>query len=70
MLRMKGMYNEVWVTDESYISVTHQSYEPNKLTCSQLSGFIAELEEHCTRIAEVVVPNPVEATWILQVSIK
>ena len=30
--------------------------------CSQLSGFIAQLVEHCTGITEVLGSNPVEAT--------
>ena len=38
------------------------------MTCSQLSGFIAQLVEHCTGIAEVVGSNPVKITF--QVSIK
>ena len=38
----------------------------NYLTCSQLSGFIAQLVKHCTAIAEVMGSNPVEAAWIFQ----
>ena len=38
--------------------------EPNKLTFSQLSAFMAQLIEHCTSITEVAGSNPVEATWI------
>ena len=30
-------------------------------SCSQLSGSIAQLVEHCTGIAEVMGSNPVEA---------
>ena len=37
--------------------------EPNKLTYSQLCGFIAHLEKHCTDIAEVVGSNPDEAAF-------
>ena len=43
--------------------------ESNKLTRSQLSGFIAPLEQHCIGIAAVIGSNLVEATWIFQVSI-
>ena len=43
-------------------SIFTGTQEPNKLTCSQMSGFIAQVVEHCTNIAEVVDWNPVEAT--------
>ena len=36
-------------------------YELNKLTLLPMCGFIAQLVEHCTGIAEVTGPNPVEA---------
>ena len=49
-------------------SIYTGTQEPNKLTCSQLSGLIAQVVEHCTNIAEVVDWNPVEATWSFQVS--
>ena len=42
--------------------------EPNKLTCPQLSGFVSQLVEHCTAIAEVMGTNPVKAAWIFQMS--
>ena len=37
--------------------------EPNKLTCSQLSGFKAQLVKHCTSIREVMGSNPVGAKF-------
>ena len=37
------------------------SYELNKLTSLPLCGFIAQLVEHLTGIAEVTGSNPVEA---------
>ena len=39
------------------------THEPNKLTYrySQVSGFSAQLVEHCTSIVEVMGSNPIEA---------
>ena len=37
------------------------THEPNKLTYSQVSGFSAQLVEHCISIAEVMGSNPIEA---------
>ena len=42
--------------------------EPNKSTGSQMSGFIAQLVELCTGIAEFMSSNPVDTTFIFQVS--
>ena len=39
----------------------HGAYELNKLTSLPMCGFIAQLEEHRTGIAEVTGSNPVEA---------
>ena len=39
---------------------THGRYELNKLASLQMCGFIAQLVEHRTGIAEVTVSNPVE----------
>ena len=36
-------------------------YELNKLTLLPMRGFIAQLVEHCTDVAEVMGSNPVEA---------
>ena len=36
-------------------------YELNKLTSLPTCGFIAQLVEHCTGIAEVTGSNPIEA---------
>ena len=41
------------------LSREHMS-QSSKLTCSQLSGFIAQLVEHCSGIAEVMSANPAE----------
>ena len=38
----------------------HGRYELNKLTSLPMCGFIAQLEEHRTGIAEVTGSNPVE----------
>ena len=54
----------------SFIESFTGTNEPNKLICSQLCGFIAQLAEHWTSIAEVMGSNPVRATWIFQVSTK
>ena len=40
----------------SFIESFTGTNEPNKLTCSQLSGFVAQLAEHCTGIAEANFP--------------
>ena len=39
----------------------HGRYELNKLASLPMCGFIAQLVEHCTGIAEVTGSNPVEA---------
>ena len=39
----------------------HGRYELNKLTSLPMWGFIAQLVEYCTGIAEVTGLNPVEA---------
>ena len=51
------------VVDERYIYVTslHCIYKLNKLTSLLMCGFIAQLVEHRTGIAEVTGSNPVEA---------
>ena len=43
------------------ISLLTGRYELNKLTSLPMCGFIAQLVEHCTGIAEVTGSNPVEA---------
>ena len=43
------------------ISLLSGRYEPNKLTSLPMCGFIAQLVEHRTGIAEVTGSNPVEA---------
>ena len=43
-------------------------YELNKLTLLPMCGFIAQLVEHCTGIAEVTGSNPVEALIFFQAS--
>ena len=44
-----------------YISLLKGRYELNKLTSLPMCGFIAQLVEHRTGIAEVMGSNPVEA---------
>ena len=46
------------------------SFHRNTRACSQLSGFIAQLAEHCIGIAEVIGSNPTEAARTFQVSIR
>ena len=41
--------------------VTYTDWQLNKLTSLPTCGFIAQLEEHRTGIAEVTGSNPVEA---------
>ena len=48
-------------TAVKYHFTPHGIYEPNKSTSLPMSGFIAQLVEHRTGIAEVTVSNPVEA---------
>ena len=38
-----------------------ETHEPNKLTYSQMCGFVAQSIEHCIGIAEVMGLNPVGA---------
>ena len=45
----------------SYHFTPHGRYELNKLTSLPMCGFIAQLVEHRTGIAEVMGSNPVEA---------
>ena len=44
----------------SYHFTTREKYELNKLTSLPMCGFIAQLVEHRTGIAEVTGSNPVE----------
>ena len=46
----------------------HGRYELNKLTSLPMCGFIAQLVEHCTGIAEVTGSNPVETLNFFQAS--
>ena len=46
----------------------HGRYELNKLTLLPMCGFIAQLVEHRTGIAEVMGSNPVEALIFFQAS--
>ena len=48
------------IGDEN-IKNPHERYELNKLTSLPMCGFIAQLVEHRTGIAEVTGSNPVEA---------
>ena len=60
---MKGLMNERRIKnarESLFLSITHTS-NMHFLNCSQLSGLIAQLVEHCTGITEVMGLNPVEA---------
>ena len=46
----------------------HGKYELNKLASPPMCGFIAQLVEHRTGIAEVTGSNPVEALIFIQAS--
>ena len=59
MIRAK-LYREV-VQVTSYHFTPHGRYELNKLTSLPMCGFIAQLVEHRTDIAEVTGSNPVAA---------
>ena len=49
-------------TQEPYYSKNEtQINELNKLTLLPMCGFIAQLVEHCTSVAEVMGSNPIEA---------
>ena len=50
------------------ISLLTGRYELNKLTSLPMCGFIAQLVEHRTGIAEVTGSNPVEALIFFQAS--
>ena len=53
----------IWYVSYTYLTVfRYKGYKLNSLlTCFQ-QGFIAQLVEHCTGIAEVMGSNPVEAS--------
>ena len=57
--------SNIWIISYMYIlhiiSLLTGRYELNKLTSLPMCGFIAQLVEHCTRIAEVMGSNPIKA---------
>ena len=52
----------------SHHFTSHRTYELNKLTSLPMCGFISQLIEHRTVIAEVTGSNPVEALFFFQAS--
>ena len=61
-MKERNVYFEVQIVDE----IGEVILQPNKLICSQLFGFIAQLIQHCTGIAQVMGSNPVGATRSFQ----
>ena len=60
ILALTGQFKQLsHVSIVSYYIPFTGKHEPNKLTCSQLCDFIAQLD--CTGIAEVMGSNPVES---------
>ena len=53
--------SEMMIIYTSYHFTPHGRYELNKLTALPMCGFIAQLVEHRTGIAEITGSNPVEA---------
>ena len=51
----------IYIIYTSHHFTPHGRYELNKLTSLPMCGFIAQLVEHRTGIAEVTGSNPVEA---------
>ena len=58
---LQPQLNMNYFTYTSHHFTPHGRYELNKSTSLPMSGFIAQLVEHRTGIAEVTVSNPVEA---------
>ena len=58
---------DIGMTD-IYMIDTWRRYELNKLTSLPMCGFIAQLVEHHTGIAEVTGSNPIEALIFFQAS--
>ena len=57
----------MYIIQPQYIISLHRKiYELNKLTSLPMCGFIAQLVEHCTGIAEVTSSNAVEALIFFQ----
>ena len=56
--------NDYFIYTSSYFTSFHCTgrYELNKLTSLLMCGFIAQLVEHRTAIAEVTGSNPIEAS--------
>ena len=56
----------IYIIYTSHHFTPHGRYELNKLTSLPMCGFIAQLVEHRTCIAEVTGSNPVEALIFLR----
>ena len=56
---MRSIYEIIHIFELRF--TPHGRYELNKLTSLPMCGFIAQLVEHRTGIAEVTGSNPVEA---------
>ena len=59
--RSKFQFKQLEGRSQKNIRASMGRYELNKLTALSLCGFIAQLVEHRTGIAEVTGSNPVEA---------
>ena len=62
-MKFSGVYKKQLL---QIVLISAGTHEPNKWTCSQLYGFIAQLVEHCTGIAEVIDSRPPEFFRCLQ----
>ena len=60
-VRLARLADDKVHNSEFYRFTPHGRYELNKLTSLPMCGFIAQLVEHRTGIAEVTGSNPVEA---------
>ena len=61
MWSMAAVLFNIVIMDIVVINIVMHSHELNKLTSLPMCGFIAQLVEHRTGIAEVTGSNPVEA---------
>ena len=67
------------LSPDLHVTVWHKTGQAKKaprgrrmqnITCSQLTGFIIQLVEHCTDIADVMGLNPLEAFCIFHVPVR
>ena len=66
-LRLQFKYRDCLIYT-SHDFTSHGRYELNKLTSLPMCGFISQMIEHRTVIAEVTGSNPVEALFFFQAS--